>query len=195
MNLRPHTPGGTAEGEDVEVEESKSESITPPTTPIGDILGGLIKSDSKKNMSAPDLDRLNVDVSQSNKHGDSSTSSDTAATAAAAVAVAADAQVLRRPEHIALVRILFSRLREPPQLMVPLPTSAATAAHMNGMSTHVPSGSNRSSFRIVSTGSNKTNGSLLPRRLTGNSGTDEPALRESCIEIPMSDYSNRDSFA
>eukprot|EP00428_Durinskia_dybowskii_P087415 CAMPEP_0170437570 /NCGR_PEP_ID=MMETSP0117_2-20130122/44755_1 /TAXON_ID=400756 /ORGANISM="Durinskia baltica, Strain CSIRO CS-38" /LENGTH=72 /DNA_ID=CAMNT_0010697701 /DNA_START=21 /DNA_END=235 /DNA_ORIENTATION=+ len=30
MNLRPHTPGGTAEGEDVEVEESKSESITPP---------------------------------------------------------------------------------------------------------------------------------------------------------------------
>ena len=92
-------------------------------------------------------------------------------------------QIPASAQHIALVGILFSRLREPPQLMLPLPTpstaSAATGAPSHHLST---SSTNRSSFRIMSAGSQSTAG-MLQHRLTGNNTDDVNSNRSSCIEM------------
>ena len=92
-------------------------------------------------------------------------------------------QIPASAQHIALVGILFSRLREPPQLMLPLPTFS-TASAATGAPSHHPSTSstNRSSFRIMSAGSQSTAG-MLQHRLTGNNNDDVNSNRSSCIEM------------
>jgi hypothetical protein len=95
-----------------------------------------------------------------------------------------------KAEHIALVSIQFSRMREPPQLMQPLPSTAPPAQAGSTTASQV-SGSSRNSFRILSTTSSQTTMSVLPRRLTGSSNVEDLASqRESCIEIPLSDYAS-----
>jgi hypothetical protein len=99
-----------------------------------------------------------------------------------------------RAENVALVCIHFSRLREPPQLIQPLPapsapSSAAQQAAGGG-------GSNRSSFRVLSTASSQREGSMRPRRLTGGSSAAEGDFqqRDSCIEIPLTHVASKESM-
>lgn len=95
-----------------------------------------------------------------------------------------------RAEHVSLVCILFSRLQEPSQLMVPLPPApvlSPIAAQFAASSS--ASGGSRSSHRIVSTSSTATsNMSNSVHRLTigGSLNPNYEGSRHS--EIALSDF-------
>jgi len=89
-----------------------------------------------------------------------------------------------RAEHVALVCILFSRMQEPPQLMMPLPApptlSAAAAQHA------ISPTASRASARIVSVASTATRGSGV-HRLTAGGVNDEPRTSEIALsDLPSS---------
>jgi serine/threonine protein kinase len=160
--------------------DGAADGETSPATPHSPVGAGL-RGEMKQSESSSSLSEEATQKPDPAKDSGSGRHSDGAARSGALKA-----------EHIALVCIQFSRLREPPQLMQPLPSIAPPAqAGSSTTASQVSGGSSRNSFRILSTTSSQTTMSVLPRRLTGSSNVEEMASqRKSCIEIPLSDYAS-----